>query len=120
MAFCREVHDGVGLMVVKELLECKRVAKITLNKGVALIADATFQRSEIPRIRQLVEIDNVVGSLINELPNEVRANKTSSAGYKNFHQGAPYQNRLSVSKIFESENTGAYIPSPACYTLFAN
>ena len=85
VTLCREVHHGIRAVLCENLFKGKWVAKVGLDKRMALVTDVAFQRRKISRVGQLVEIDDAMGRLIDELPNEVGTDKTSTASDEDFH-----------------------------------
>jgi hypothetical protein len=80
MRLGRQMHDGVGLVLVEHALHLLRIADVDLLEEVARIIQQARQRTEIPGIGQFVHVNHRDIRLSQKLPNHGRANESGSTG----------------------------------------
>ena len=80
MALCSEMDDTVNLLVLHQLIESVEVADVHLDKLIIGFVLDVLEVGKITCIRQLVEVDDaIVGILVHEEANDMRANKSGTA-----------------------------------------
>ena len=87
MALRRQVHDGVGLVLVEQPAQRRGLADAGLFKCIARIAGRAGERLEVRCIGQLVDIDDARFGVAQEMTHHRRADETRAAGHEN--RGAP-------------------------------
>ena len=81
MAFSCQMDDAVDLLVLHQLVEGLKVADVHLHKLVVGLILDILQIRQVARIRQLVEVDDVVfWILVYEQAHHMAPNKACSAG----------------------------------------
>ena len=86
VALCREVHHCIRAVLCENLSQDKWVAKVGLDKIMALVTDVAFQRRKISSVGELVEIDNVMRRLVDDLADEIGTDKARTTCYEYFHK----------------------------------
>ena len=88
VALSGEVDDAVDLLVLHQLVERIKVADVHPDKLVVGLVLNVFEVGEIARIRQLIEVDDVVlGVLVHKQAHYVASNKACTTSNYNctFH-----------------------------------
>ena len=85
MALGSEVHDRVGLVLVKDPLQCRRVAKIDL---LEVIVRVVGEGLGITRIGEFIEVDDRFAFFLNKKANEIGSDKAGTSGDENFHKSS--------------------------------
>ena len=83
VALRRQVHHGVGLVLVEQSAQRRGFADAGLLESVVRIADRAGKRIEIGRIGQLVDIDHARMGVAQEMAHHRRADETRTAGHEN-------------------------------------
>ena len=83
VALRREMHDGIGLMLFKQRPDGIAIANVAVNERIARIGDNARQIARIPRVGQLVQIDDGSGFALHLLQNKVRADESCASGDQN-------------------------------------
>ncbi len=81
MRFGRQVHDGIGLVFFEHPIHVVAVADIDMLKGVALALIGRLQRLEVACIGQLVDVNDGIGCVGNDVPDDRRTDKACTACY---------------------------------------
>jgi hypothetical protein len=80
MALGCEVNDAIDLVFLHQTIHHIEVADVALYKGVVGLVLDIFEVGEVTRIGQLVKVNDVVlGVLVYEEENNMRADKTCTA-----------------------------------------
>ena len=80
MALGSEMDDTVNLLVLHQLIESIEVADVHLDKLIIRFVLNVLEVGKVAGIRQLVEVDDaIVGILVHEEANNMRANESGSA-----------------------------------------
>jgi hypothetical protein len=82
MAFRREIHDEVRLMPVEQRTKGGRVADIDLGKGVTRVSRRLRDRSEVCRIGELVDIDDIGAGAIEQMPDHGRPDEAGASSHE--------------------------------------
>ena len=88
MALSSQMDDAIDLLVLHQLIESVEIADIHLHELVVWFVLNILQVSEITRIRQLIEVDDVViRILVHEKANYMASDKACTTGNDNcsFH-----------------------------------
>jgi hypothetical protein len=80
MAFSSQVHNGIGLEVFEHRPYSFGIYDVDLGEPIAITVLQVSQRIQVPRIRQLVDVQNFVAGF-NHQANKVRTYKASATGY---------------------------------------
>ena len=80
MAFSCEMDDTIDFFILHELVESVKVANVHLHELVVRLAFDILQVCEVARIRELVEVDNIVFRiLVDKQANDMASNKACTA-----------------------------------------
>ena len=60
MAFSSEMDDAINFFILHELVESVKVANVHLHELVVRLAFDILEVSKVARIRELVEVDDIV------------------------------------------------------------
>ena len=83
MALGGEVYDACYLMLADYAAHLVEIGDVGLHEGIIRLVLDVFQIGEIARIRQFVEVDNVVvGVFVDEEAHDVGTDEPGSAGNK--------------------------------------
>ena len=86
VALRREVHQNIGMLLLKELLHRRPVGNIGLDEAEVFMLHGLVQRRHVARIGQAVQTDNAVLRMILQLKiNEIAADKAGAAGHDDRH-----------------------------------
>ena len=86
MAFGREVHNDVGLFLLKNAVDGLAVADVGFAEAEIVLLKDGSQGRKIARIGQLVDADDaVLGVVTHQVKNEVAADKAGTAGNDDGH-----------------------------------
>ena len=88
MALGSEVHDRVGLVLVKDPLQCRRVAKIYLLEVIVRVVGEIGEGLGITRIGEFIEVDDRFAFFLNKKANEIGSDKAGTSGDENFHKSS--------------------------------
>lgn len=81
MALCSQVNDTIYVIQLHQLLHLLVVADVRLYEHIVRLVLNVFQVRQVPRIRQLVQVDDTVFRiLVYEQAHHVAANKSGTAG----------------------------------------
>ena len=84
MAFCCQMYHTINIILFKKLYYSLKVTNISFYKSIIRLLFNVCQIGQIPRISQLVEIDDaVVGVFGDEKPHDMAPDKTGAARYQN-------------------------------------
>ncbi len=90
MAFSRQMHHHVRLIVRKHSIQFSAVDDIDLFKCKTRAAGDWFKRGKVTGIGQLIHHHHTVSGFINNMPDDCGANKAGAAGNQNtFHRHTP-------------------------------
>ncbi|CWO20839.1 Uncharacterised protein [Neisseria meningitidis] len=84
MAFCCQVHHRIRLVLGKHTIQCCAVANIDLLKRIARMMGHRFQRFQIARVGQFVEVDDGILGVSDNMTDNGRTDKARAAGNKDF------------------------------------
>ena len=82
MAFGREVHDAVGLMLIEKRAQIRRVADVDLGERVARVSGRLRDGGEVRRVGELVDIDDVRAGAVEQVPDDGRADEAGASGHE--------------------------------------
>lgn len=85
MGFGGEMHDGIGLVLGKDVAHGFGIAEVALLKLVARVAVDGGEGLEVTGVGELVEVDELMRGRLQQVVDEVGADKASSASNENFH-----------------------------------
>ncbi|MNP29572.1 hypothetical protein D3C76_1226040 [compost metagenome] len=85
-----QVHDRVRLKARQHCTDGRLIDNIGLNELVASVVGNAGQRLEIAGIRQFVQVEHFMLSVLNQLADKGRAYETGSAGNKDTHVGPAF------------------------------
>ena len=81
MALCSQVNDTIYVIQLHQILHLLVVADVRLYEHIVRLVLNVFQVRQVPRIRQLVQVDDTVFRiLVYEQAHHVAANKSGTAG----------------------------------------
>ena len=81
VALCSQVNDTIYVIQLHQLLHLLVVADVRLYEHIVRLVLNVFQVRQVPRIRQLVQVDDTVFRiLVYEQAHHVAANKSGTAG----------------------------------------
>src|SRR6185312_7910155 len=81
----RQVHHGVGAMLLEDPGDLRGVADVDLFEVVAGVVPGLGQRGEVAGIRQLVDVDDLGLGLADELADHGRPDEAGAPGQQNLH-----------------------------------
>ena len=87
--FGGEIEDRGRLVLGKDAFDERAIADVAVHELVAFVVAKRRQRVEIPRVGQLVEIDDARPALRERLEHEVRADETGAAGDEECFHAVP-------------------------------
>ena len=83
MAFRREVHHRIGLMLAEDAIQLGSVTDIHLFKGKTRILRHRRQRHQIAGVGQLIHNNDAIGGVLDDFTHYRGANKARAAGDQN-------------------------------------
>ena len=90
MAFCSEVDDDVRMLFFEKLIYAFPVADIELYESEIRVVHYALKCGQITCICQFIKTDDpVIGICLEHMENEIRADKTCSACYDDYHIISP-------------------------------
>ena len=100
MAFGREVHDDIGLLLFKDTVNGLAVADVGLAEAEIVLLKDGGQSRKIARIGQLVDADDtVLGVVIHQVKNKVATDKAGTAGDDDGHRIFSLKFKVESSKF---------------------
>ena len=81
MGLGREVHNRIGPELRKHALDRRTVTDVSLNEAVVLTTRHHPQRLQIPRIGQLIQIQNTETARLEQMPNHRRTDEPRTTCY---------------------------------------
>ena len=78
------MNHPIKLLCCEELIHKFDIGNVPLNEGVPRIVFNVSQVLKIPCICEFVEVYDLIISILQEVVNEIGANKTSSSRYQYF------------------------------------
>ncbi|MNI41086.1 hypothetical protein D3C76_1120450 [compost metagenome] len=94
-----QVHDRVRLETRQHCTDGGLVNNIGLNELVTSVVGNTGQRLEIAGIRQFVQVEHIMLSVLDQLANKGRAYETGSAGNKDTHVGPAFFSNANIGSL---------------------
>ena len=85
MGLGRQVHDRIGFEACEHGADGGLVDDIGLDKLIAAVGRDAGQRLEVAGVSQLVQVEHFMLSVLNQVPDQGRANKSGTAGDENAH-----------------------------------
>jgi hypothetical protein len=79
VGFRGEVHDGVGLEALEQGTQFRGTAYVDLGEGVTRVPRRLRDRSEVRRISELVDVDDVRAGMIEQMAYHRRADEAGAA-----------------------------------------
>ena len=96
MAFRGEVHDDVGMLLLKKLIDGGPVTDVRLYKAEVGMIHNGGQGGQVARVGQLVQThDPVIRVLSQHVEDEIAADESGAAGDNDGHRKEP----LSLSRF---------------------
>jgi len=82
----RQVHDGVGAMLLEDAGDLRGVANVDLLEVMARVVARLGQRGEVAGIRQLVDVHDLDVGLADQLADDRRTDETGAPGQQDLHR----------------------------------
>jgi hypothetical protein len=120
MTLGSKMNDGAGLVIPQEISYQLPVGDVSLEEGVAVVREDRLEVANVPRIRKLVEIDDVTTFRGQPLEDKIRTDKPGSSRDKNrlfLHLIIPgkVSNVDYVSSSGAAHRNLAYLKRPRAY-----
>jgi hypothetical protein len=90
MRFGSEMHHRIRLMFMEDTRYFRGIADIDLLETITGIVRHRGQGLQIPRVGQLVYIDDTASGIVDELAYDSRADESGAAGDEDFVHGADF------------------------------
>ena len=94
MTFGREVHHIVWPVLIEQLPQRRPVADVDAGEAIAAVTLGLGDRVDASGIGKLVDVDDESFSIIEQMPDNRRADKTGTASYKNDGIFKPHASKL--------------------------
>ena len=90
MAFCSKVNDDIRVLLFEKLIYAFPVADIELYESEIRVVHYALKCGQIACICQFIKTDDpVIGICLEHMENKIRAYKTCSACYDDYHKFSP-------------------------------
>ena len=94
MTLGREIHHIVWLILIEQLPQCRPVADVDAGEAIAAVTLGSRDRVEASGIGELVDVDDERFSIVEQMPDNRRADKAGAASYKNDGIFKPHASKL--------------------------
>ena len=106
------------LMLFQQLPDDAAIANIAVNKLIPAICCYAFEIVQVPRVSQLIQIENRDGWIPHLLQDKVGPNKSSAAGHKNhiLHSNRPRSRQVlgtytGARRVVDCNKKGRALPT---------
>ncbi|MCY1360756.1 hypothetical protein D9M69_473990 [compost metagenome] len=85
MRLCSQVHHYVRLIAIEDAVKLSAITNIYLFKTIPITCRNLCKRLQVTGIGKLIQVNYMILSSSNDMPNNSGTNKTSTTGNKKYH-----------------------------------